>query len=87
MRQRGFILLATVYPGFFCSFQDSTPDVKNRTLIIDNGGRSLGYMMTNHSQYANDAGRTWLVENSTSQFEDVRLLGNAHFGLHPTLTM
>ena len=69
----------------FVHFQDSTPDVKNRTLIIDNGGRSLGYTTTNHSQYANDAGRTWLIDNSTGQFEDVRVLGHAHFALHPSL--
>ncbi|KAL8581102.1 hypothetical protein ACOMHN_012752 [Nucella lapillus] len=64
---------------------DSTPDVKNRTLIIDNGGRSLGYSTTNHSLYPADAGRTWLIDNSTSQLEDIRILGHAHFALHPGL--
>ncbi|XP_076091252.1 uncharacterized protein LOC143063127 [Mytilus galloprovincialis] len=69
--------------------QDTITDVINRTLILDNHGQSViqseisTYTL---SGYEADPGRTWISDNNTNHFENLRIKGKANLALHPSLT-
>lgn len=62
----------------------------NKTLIINNRGRTVSSAQmssTAYSSYDLESGRTWIPpEEDLSEYESIRILGQAHLALHPDLT-
>ena len=68
--------------------QDTTPLVRNRTLIIDNMGHELDEDRTqmsgfDASSFRADGGRTWLSDNRTLDLDEVHMLGCTHLAISP----
>ena len=71
--------------------QDTTSNVQNRTLIIDNANQELTSSQAeiagwDTTSYRGDGGRTWITGNTTGELDEIRILGRAHVALSPELT-
>ncbi|KAI8481431.1 hypothetical protein Bbelb_408050 [Branchiostoma belcheri] len=65
--------------------EDLTPNVANRTLIVDNNNQNpLSTEITNYDRLSQEASRTWIIQNQTEhEFEEIHVFRRAHLALHP----
>ena len=74
----------------FCFGQDTTSNVHNRTLIIDNANQELAPSQAeiagwDTTSYREDGGRTWITDDTTGELDEIHILGMAHVALSPQL--
>ena len=59
-------------------------------MIIDNGHQQLAASQAevsgwDMSSYQEDGSRTWIIDDSTGQLDEIHILGRAHVALSPQL--
>ena len=63
--------------------QDVSSDhLLNRTLIVDNAGRTSGLGEIDDWEILS-ASRCWVAQEDADQFEQIRIIGHAHLATHP----